>query len=100
MFRLNDTSEKTINGKSNYRHMKYTPLTTFQLVTNLLAQAGYPFVCPTLLLNDPSQNKRIAIRRLEVRPTIYSFLPAVLTNDIQKLGEELYSNDICFLLGI
>ena len=38
-----------------------------------LAQTGYPFDYPTRWLNDPSQNKRIAIRRLDVTPSTHSF---------------------------
>ena len=38
-----------------------------------LAENGYPFDYPTRWLNDPSMNKRIAIRRLDVTPTSHSF---------------------------
>ena len=34
---------------------------------------GYPFDYPTRWLNDPSMNKRIAIRRLDVTPSSHSF---------------------------
>ena len=37
------------------------------------AQQGYPFDYPTRWLNDPSMNKRIAIRRLDVTPSTHSF---------------------------
>ena len=37
------------------------------------ADTGYPFDYPTRWLNDPSMNKRIAIRRLDVTPTTHSF---------------------------
>ena len=38
-----------------------------------LALSGYPFDYPTKWLNDPSMNKRIAIRRLDVLPSSHSF---------------------------
>ena len=38
-----------------------------------LASTGYPFDYPTKWLNDPSMNKRIAIRRLDVLPSSHSF---------------------------
>lgn len=38
-----------------------------------IAQQGYPFDYPTRWLNDPSMNKRIAIRRLDVTPSTHSF---------------------------
>ena len=37
------------------------------------AANGYPFDYPTRWLNDPSMNKRIAIRRLDATPTTHSF---------------------------
>lgn len=37
------------------------------------ANTGYPFDYPTRWLNDPSMNKRIAIRRLDAIPTSHSF---------------------------
>lgn len=37
------------------------------------AANGYPFDYPTRWLNDPSMNKRIAIRRLDATPTSHSF---------------------------
>ena len=39
-----------------------------------LANSGYPFDYPTRWLNDPSMNKRIGIRRLDVLPSSHSFL--------------------------
>ena len=38
-----------------------------------LASNGYPFDYPTKWLNDPSMNKRIAIRRLDVLPSSHTF---------------------------
>ena len=38
-----------------------------------IADSGYPFEFPARWLNDPSMNKRIAIRRLDVIPTAHSF---------------------------
>ena len=37
------------------------------------ADKGYPFDYPTRWLNDPSMNKRIAIRRLDVTPSSHAF---------------------------
>ena len=38
-----------------------------------LAQTGYPFDYPIRWLNDPSMNKRIAIRRLDCTPSTHTF---------------------------
>ena len=48
-----------------------------------LASLGYPFDYPTKWLNDPSMNKRIAIRRLDVTPSSHSFTLTVraISND-------------------
>ena len=37
------------------------------------ADTGYPFDYPTRWLNDPSMNKRIAIRRLDATPSTHNF---------------------------
>lgn len=42
-------------------------------VNSYIADSGYPFEFPARWLNDPSMNKRIAIRRLDVIPTAHSF---------------------------
>ena len=50
-----------------------------------LSQSGYPFDYPTRWLNDPSQNKRIAIRRLDVTPSSHSF---TLTVSARKINDQ------------
>lgn len=47
---------------------------------------GYPFDYPTRWLNDPSMNKRIAIRRLSVTPSSHSFTLKV-TADVNEKAE-------------
>ena len=49
--------------------------TNYDLSVNetYLAENGYPFDYPTRWLNDPSMNKRIAIRRLDATPTSHTF---------------------------
>ena len=59
-----------------------------------LAQTGYPFDYPTRWLNDPSQNKRIAIRRLEVTPTIHSFTLRVTADTSEGYGQGLATIDV------
>lgn len=51
-----------------------------------IAQQGYPFDYPTRWLNDPSMNKRIAIRRLDVTPSTHTFtlnINAVVNEDAE-----------------
>ena len=45
------------------------------------AGQGYPFDYPTRWLNDPSMNKRIAIRRLNVVPSSHSFSLRITAQD-------------------
>lgn len=55
-----------------------------------LAQSGYPFDYPTRWLNDPSMNKRIAIRRLDVTPSTHMFTLKI----IAEVNESAFdSND-------
>ena len=58
-----------------------------------LAQTGYPFDYPTRWLNDPSQNKRIAIRRLEVTPTIHSFTLKIIA-ETDEYYEKMTTIDV------
>lgn len=53
------------------------------------ANTGYPFDYPTRWLNDPSMNKRIAIRRLDVTPSTHSI--TLVVNAIDE-GEESENN--------
>lgn len=48
---------------------------------NMDPNIGFPFDYPTRWLNDPSQDKRIAIRRLECTPSPHSFRLRVLCFD-------------------
>ena len=68
------TSERQFNRKA--------PIDSFdEIYTNndvsadntYIADSGYPFEFPARWLHDPSMNKRIAIRRLDVIPTSHSF---------------------------
>ena len=52
-----------------------------------IADSGYPFEFPARWLNDPSMNKRIAIRRLDVIPTTHSFTLQCLSH-IPPIGNE------------
>ena len=51
----------------------YTNFDVSSISNEYLADSGYPFDFPTRWLNDPSMNKRIAIRRLDVIPSSHSF---------------------------
>ena len=52
-----------------------------------IADSGYPFEFPARWLNDPSMNKRIAIRRLDVIPTSHSFYLRCFSH-IPTIGDE------------
>ena len=54
------------------------------------ANTGYPFDYPTRWLNDPSMNKRIAIRRLDVTPSTHSITLVVNAIDEGKESENNY----------
>ena len=51
----------------------YTNFDVASISDEYLADSGYPFNFPTRWLNDPSMNKRIAIRRLDVIPSSHVF---------------------------
>ena len=51
----------------------YTNFDVATIADEYLADSGYPFSFPTRWLNDPSMNKRIAIRRLDVIPSSHVF---------------------------
>ena len=63
-----------------------------------LALSGYPFDYPTKWLNDPSMNKRIAIRRLDVLPSSHSFTLTVEVPDANETDNE--GNDINRLVNM
>lgn len=56
---------------------------------NMDPNIGFPFDYPTRWLNDPSQDKRIAIRRLECTPSTHSFRLRVFCFDA---NDQLVSN--------
>lgn len=55
------------------------------------AQQGYPFDYPTRWLNDPSMNKRIAIRRLDVTPSTHSFRIRIRA-EVKETYHETYTD--------
>ena len=67
-------SEKQFNTKATTESFDeiYTNY-DISVKEDYLASLGYPFDYPTKWLNDPSMNKRIAIRRLDVLPSSHSF---------------------------
>ena len=71
-------SEKQFNTKATTESFEeiYTNYDV-SVKEDYLASSGYPFDYPTKWLNDPSMNKRIAIRRLDVLPSSHSFTIAV-----------------------
>ena len=54
-----------------------------------IADSGYPFEFPARWLNDPSMNKRIAIRRLDVIPTAHSFNLSCGSKEYNKETDEV-----------
>ena len=67
-------SEKQFNTKATTESFDeiYTNY-DISVKEDYLSSLGYPFDYPTKWLNDPSMNKRIAIRRLDVLPSSHSF---------------------------
>ena len=67
-------SEKKLSSTSTYDTFDEL-YTNYDLSVDETYSAanGYPFDYPTRWLNDPSMNKRIAIRRLDATPTSHSF---------------------------
>ena len=59
----------------------YTNFDVSTISNEYLADSGYPFDFPTRWLNDPSMNKRIAIRRLDVIPSSHSFALSLSSDD-------------------
>ena len=67
-------SEKQFNTKATTESFEeiYTNYDV-SVEEDYLASSGYPFDYPTKWLNDPSMNKRIGIRRLDVLPSTHNF---------------------------
>ena len=81
-------SEKQFNTKATTDTFDEI-YTNFDVSVNetYTADQGYPFDYPTRWLNDPSMNKRIAIRRLDVTPSSHAFtitLMAEVDEDIKN----------------
>lgn len=71
-------SEKKLTATSTYDAFDEI-YTNFDISVNETYSAanGYPFDYPTRWLNDPSMNKRKAIRRLDATPTSHNFLLSI-----------------------
>ena len=84
------TSEKQFNSKSTTDSFDEI-YTNYDLAVDekYTADTGYPFDYPTRWLNDPSMNKRIAVRRLEVTPSSHTFLLKVSAD----VGKEIDGAD-------
>ena len=95
-------NEKQFNTKSTYD-------TFDEIYTNhdlsvddsYSAASGFPFDYPIRWLNDPSMNKRIAIRRLDATPSSHSFSLTInaevndkITNKPEADEEEYYKKQI------
>lgn len=82
-------SEKQLSTKSSPDSFDEI-YTNFDLSVNeeYSANDGYPFDYPTRWLNDPSMNKRIAIRRLDVTPSSHSFTLIIKAKVDEDKGEE------------
>ena len=92
-------NEKQFNTKSSYDTFDGI-YTNYDISVNkdYSAASGYPFDYPIRWLNDPSMNKRIAIRRLDATPSSHSFTIFIstkvdeptTTDDYIDVDEELY----------
>ena len=82
-------SEKQFNTKATTESFDeiYTNY-DISVKEDYLASLGYPFDYPTKWLNDPSMNKRIAIRRLDVLPSSHSFTLTVKA-DVNESEERI-----------
>jgi len=88
-------SEKQFNNKATTESFDEI-YTNYDISVNedYIAQQGYPFDYPTRWLNDPSMNKKIAIRRLDVTPSTHSFnlrIDAIVNEDVEG-GEWYHAN--------
>lgn len=95
-------NEKQFNTKSTYDTFDEI-YTNYDLSVDKVytASSGYPFDYPIRWLNDPSMNKRIAIRRLDATPSSHSFpliikakVDDVLSTDENAREEEYYKKQI------
>ena len=89
---MEPANEKQFNTKSTYDTFDEI-YTNYDLsVDNVYsASSGYPFDYPIRWLNDPSMNKRIAIRRLEATPTSHTMVLMISA----KVDDELTTgNDV------
>lgn len=87
-------SEKQFNKKATTDAFDeiYTNFDVASISEEYLADSGYPFDFPTRWLNDPSMNKRIAIRRLDVIPSTHVFalqLVYVQTDDATDFDQKI-----------
>ena len=85
-------SEKQFNNKATTESFDEI-YTNYDISVNedYIAQQGYPFDYPVRWLNDPSMNKRIAIRRLDVTPSTHSFtliVSAIINEDAEGKYKE------------
>ena len=85
-------SEKQFNTKATTESFDeiYTNFDV-SVEEDYLASFGYPFDYPTKWLNDPSMNKRIAIRRLDVLPSSHSFTLTVRSNEVNETNMAAFS---------
>ena len=94
-------SEKQFNTKSTTDAFDEI-YTNYDLSVNeeYSASNGYPFDYPIRWLNDPSMNKRIAVRRLDCIPSTHSFRlklhAAVDETYIDDQGQEQYQAEYDF----
>ena len=81
-------SEKQFNTKATTESFDeiYTNFDV-SVKEDYLASLGYPFDYPTKWLNDPSMNKRIAIRRLDVLPSSHSFTLTIEVPDANDFDD-------------
>ena len=95
-------NEKQFNTKSTYDTFDEI-YTNYDLSVDKVytASSGYPFDYPIRWLNDPSMNKRIAIRRLDATPSSHSFTLCIqaevndkLSTDENASGEQYFEKQI------
>lgn len=90
-------SEKQFNTNSTYDTFDEI-YTNYDVSVNAdySAGIGYPFDYPIRWLNDPSMNKRIAIRRLEATPSSHSFKLGIIAevNELISSMVEGESKDV------
>ena len=87
-------NEKQFNTKSTYDTFDEI-YTNYDLSVDKVytASSGYPFDYPIRWLNDPSMNKRIAIRRLDATPSSHSFTLNIIAEVNDKLSTDENASD-------